>query len=484
MTFTCTCGTKVSLSPAATGAPWSFDPPVCPNPKCGRVVPESWEGPAIPHEGKPAYTIGPFIAAGGFGAVFQAVQHSANRQVAVKVLHWSETAAVEEAVAMGAVRHPDCVVVHDAGVLEFTNAGRPGFIRWLAMEFLPGTRTLAQVLADDPGSLTAELRLELASRIADVLARIHVCRWVHRDVTPSNVFLSGGTAGPLDVKVGDLGLAAPIGTRPSVLGATEVAGTTPIEFYAPEEQYDDVHRYPADPAWDAYALGQVLRHDLVPGCPALAGVQPLERLVDELRRMVVSVDEARERLEGIRASLFPGWMRMRGSKTLSLFVPSARYWPDDRGSGQVAVRELPVASRIRRPADPPEIVLAKVELNSAVPRSECGWLSKAHGAGPTGELLGELDLDVYMWSGQGRKDTVPWRVPVRVRLSPAREQDRIVLGRDFLEHVGVARVAGVWAVFPTPDRRDALLATPCPSPFDEAFEQAPTQPEPAVPATH
>jgi len=103
------------------------------------------------------------------------------------------------------VRHPNVVAVYGAGLV----GGEP----YLAMEYVEGLdlyRMLRRLDADAK-DLPVELAVFVAAQVAAALEAVHAAsddsgkllRLVHRDVTPSNIYLS--VKG--DVKLGDFGIA-------------------------------------------------------------------------------------------------------------------------------------------------------------------------------------------------------------------------------------------------------------------------------------
>jgi eukaryotic-like serine/threonine-protein kinase len=103
------------------------------------------------------------------------------------------------------VRHPNVVAVFGAGMVR----GEP----YLAMEYVEGLDLYRMLrrLDSDPREFPVELAVFVAAQIAAALEAVHAAtddsgrllKLVHRDVTPSNIYLS--VRG--DVKLGDFGIA-------------------------------------------------------------------------------------------------------------------------------------------------------------------------------------------------------------------------------------------------------------------------------------
>jgi serine/threonine-protein kinase len=117
---------------------------------------------------------------GGMGAVYEAVQDSIERRVAIKVLLPSVAQDAEiskrfdnEARAVNRVNHPGLVQVSDFGQLD---SGAP----YIVMEFLKG-ETLRQRMARFGGGLPTSEVIELGSQIAESLTAAHGMGIVHRE---------------------------------------------------------------------------------------------------------------------------------------------------------------------------------------------------------------------------------------------------------------------------------------------------------------
>ncbi|MFO0630030.1 MAG: serine/threonine-protein kinase [Polyangiales bacterium] len=190
------------------------------------------------------------LGQGGMGSVYEAVQVTLDRPVALKLLHPALTmdlALVQrfqrEAKLMAALRHPNIVEVIDAGVDEGT--------LWIAMEYLRG-ETLAHWLeALDRPPAPAAL-LPLVRPIARALAHMHARSIVHRDVKPDNVMLARDEQGAAVPKLLDLGIAHPR-VEGAKLTATGTLLGTPA-YIAPEQAWGVADISPAADQWSFAAM--------------------------------------------------------------------------------------------------------------------------------------------------------------------------------------------------------------------------------------
>jgi serine/threonine-protein kinase len=213
----------------------------------------------------PDFRLGPYeilspLGAGGMGEVYRARDAQLHRDVAIKLLP-ERTAGSDEAVArferearaVAALSHPNIVAVH-----SFSSEGG---IRYLVMELLEG-QTLQQRLRRGP--LPAAVAAQTAAQIADALGAAHERGVVHRDVKPSNVFL---TASGL-VKVVDFGLARAVDPGTSDESPTEIRTRTgvtlgTIGYMSPEQ----VAGEEVDARTDIFSLGCVLQEMLTGESP-------------------------------------------------------------------------------------------------------------------------------------------------------------------------------------------------------------------------
>ena len=152
----------------------------------------------------PRYQIGPLIASGGMGSVYQARDLLLDRDVAIKVLRGLDPSPGladrldQEARILARLDHPGLVPVHDAGVLD---DGRPFYV----MRLVRGKRLDHAVARAAPG-LAERLRIFL--KICEPVAFAHAQGIVHRDLKPANIMV-----GPYgEVLVLDWGIAKVRGT--------------------------------------------------------------------------------------------------------------------------------------------------------------------------------------------------------------------------------------------------------------------------------
>jgi serine/threonine protein kinase len=193
------------------------------------------------------YRIVELIGRGGMGEVYRAVQRSIGAQVAIKVLsheHMRDPAVAErfvlEARIPNLVRHDGLVNVLSLGVLP---DGRP----YQLMEHLTGA-SLAELIRSR-GALPLGTLCEWLREALRALAALHERGIVHRDVKPSNLFVTASGR----LKLLDFGIAKWIQPDGRNLTRTgHLLGT--VEYMAPEQAAGE----PVDPRADLYALGVVL----------------------------------------------------------------------------------------------------------------------------------------------------------------------------------------------------------------------------------
>lgn len=200
------------------------------------------------------------IGQGGMGVVYEAMQKSPLRSVAIKLLHPIHATADRirrfrrEAELLGRLQHAGIAQIFEASTYDIGRGPQPFF----AMELVDGVDIRSYC---EQHGLDRNARIALLAKVADAVDYAHELGVVHRDLKPDNVLVNKRG----QPRVLDFGIARAIDQTPASTMLTEkgqLVGT--LGYMAPEQlsgQVDEVNR-----SVDVYALGvmgfELLAHRL------------------------------------------------------------------------------------------------------------------------------------------------------------------------------------------------------------------------------
>ncbi len=217
------------------------------------------------------YIIGKILGNGGFGITYKAWDMTLNRCVAIKEFYPSGivnrvpgTSKVmlyavkrrkeydaqkkrfwDEAVNTKSFNQDNSKRNHNiVDVLDYLEENDTAYF---VMEFLDGV-PLNKYLKERGGKLPVKEAADIVLKIANALITVHEKGFVHRDISPDNIFMCKDNV----VKLIDFGAARFTRDEDSLLSIILKPG------YAPPEQYETVNEQ--GPWTDIYALGATMYH--------------------------------------------------------------------------------------------------------------------------------------------------------------------------------------------------------------------------------
>jgi eukaryotic-like serine/threonine-protein kinase len=215
------------------------------------------------------------LGRGGFGTVYEALDHRNGERVALKELTRVNPSALfrfkQEFRALADIHHPNLVRLRE--LIEQEG-------RWhIVMDLVEGTDLLQYVARsdNDPGFDEERLRSAFAG-LGEGLEALHAFGILHRDLKPSNVLVTPeGRAVLLD-----FGLVTTVDTQAQ---STHVGGVGTVLYMAPEQ----VDGQKLGRATDWYAFGSSL-YEALTGQPPYRGETALRIALDKQGRAPVHPD--------------------------------------------------------------------------------------------------------------------------------------------------------------------------------------------------
>lgn len=203
---------------------------------------------AIPQLPTPDFSITKKIGSGGMGTVYEGVQHSLNRKVAIKIL--SPNLITDAAHRKSFETEAQIIAkLHHPNIVKVLHAGSSVHCCYYVMELIDGKPLNKRCFTD--------LRkiAEIGVTLARALAYAHSCGIMHRDIKPTNILIDSKD----NLHIGDFGLAYLLDNQEdtqentsSKTSSEDRSGT--IRYMSPERLSNGTNSF----INDQYALGVTL----------------------------------------------------------------------------------------------------------------------------------------------------------------------------------------------------------------------------------
>ncbi|GCE14503.1 protein kinase domain-containing protein [Tengunoibacter tsumagoiensis] len=195
------------------------------------------------------YEMGRQLGAGGMGAVYLALHKSTREQVAVKVMlskvrvhEKARRQFFREISLTSALEHPH--------IVQFLGSGAEGDLFYFLLEYCTGG-SMADLMKRRGGRIPIDEAMPLLLQTLMGLTFIHERGFIHRDLKPHNILLSG-QEGQCIAKLSDLGLAKSF-VQAGFSGMTVTGGFAGSFPFMPREQVINFKR--VKPVSDVWAMG-------------------------------------------------------------------------------------------------------------------------------------------------------------------------------------------------------------------------------------
>ena len=198
------------------------------------------------------------IGRGGMGIVFEAMQESLGRSVAVKVLP-KQSLLDDESLARFQREAKTAAAMHHTNIVPIYGSGESDGSHYLVMQLVRG-ESLDTILANNESPIPYQEVAQIGLQTADAIAYAHTAGVLHRDIKPANILIEeDGTA-----QITDFGLAKNLNETRTVTQA--VSGS--LRYMAPE-RFSGI----SDERCDVYSLGLTL-YELIANQPAFQETDP------------------------------------------------------------------------------------------------------------------------------------------------------------------------------------------------------------------
>ncbi|MDX2132980.1 MAG: serine/threonine-protein kinase [Planctomycetota bacterium] len=228
----------------------------------------------------PGYIVVRELHRGGQGVVYQAIQKSTKRKIAIKVMKEGPFAGPKERArfereieVLAQLNHPNIVTVQDSGVLPPEKGG----LHYFVMDYVSG-RSLDRFLEES--NLAPREVLGVFAKICDAVNAAHLRGVIHRDLKPGNIRVDSNG----EPHILDFGLAKIVGVHsndtPDLMTVTGQFVGSPA-WASPEQAAGDIARI--DVRTDVYSIGVMMYKALTSQFPyAVVGV--LREVLDNIEK--------------------------------------------------------------------------------------------------------------------------------------------------------------------------------------------------------
>ncbi|MBQ3332284.1 MAG: serine/threonine protein kinase [Thermoguttaceae bacterium] len=228
------------------------------------------KGPIEPGTTLGHFVIRQYIGGGGMGRVFEAVDETLDRRVAIKLLPL-QRAKDSNANARFLNEARSAARLNHENIAQVYYFGEENNISFIAFEFVEGINVRQWV--NEHGPMPVQKAIRYMIQIADALAHAATHGVIHRDVKPSNIILTENET----AKLIDMGLARLFMDEDQASDELTASGVTlgTFDYISPEQAKDPRI---SDSRSDIYSLGCTLFFMLA-GRPPFPEGTPVQKLL-------------------------------------------------------------------------------------------------------------------------------------------------------------------------------------------------------------
>ncbi|MCS7151717.1 MAG: serine/threonine protein kinase, partial [Endomicrobia bacterium] len=251
------------------------------------------ETPVLKNNLIPAkYTLIRELGRGGMGVVYEAIDKTLNRKVAIKCL--KEELTMRQKIKENFINHCKLVAQLDqhpniVRIFEFFEQDNKVYV---VLEFVEG-KSLDKLI-DEKGYLTLKEAIEIIIPVAEALSFAHRNKIIHRDLKPSNIIITSDGK----IKVLDFDIARELkDSLTRLTGVADTSGTFP--YMAPEQE-----RGIYSPQADIFSLGVIFYEMLTGELPFKGPNFYLQKVMSEYKKLTEIFPEIDPQIDKIIAKCF------------------------------------------------------------------------------------------------------------------------------------------------------------------------------------